>query len=239
MDDICASKAVIWQDTILEGEILDSTCIGVNSHQLSHLINNKLNFRNFFKQHNLEQVRPRSWVFSVNNVQDAIHEILASSEGVDKLILKLVDGVEGKGIIPLKRDEFVQRMLQIFVEPFDDSLFDIGDPIPIEGWMRHRDSHYLIEEYIASKPIRSSFDNQLYDATLRIALMTLANKGKVAIVPICSYWKLPGKPITSEWNINSVISDVHQINPSEVVSPKDFQHAFKTIAQVLPTILVS
>lgn len=237
--DLGSAHSVIWLNYSHESapDIDTGKHVVINPKNLADMADDKLVFRNLFLQRELEEVRPRSWILNTNAAVQAIDEITATSKDIDKFILKLINGSGGMGVVPIRREDFGRRIREIFVDPFNEDDYLPGDTLPVDGWLRKINKPYLVEEFVSSKPIQSTKDGKAYDGTLRIAFMGIANQGKMAIVPICGYWKLPSQSVEQDWNVESVVSNVHQNNPSEAVSPEDFAHALESLIVSLPVML--
>lgn len=95
----------------------------------------------------------------------------------------------------------------------------------------------LLEEYIPSKPIKAP-DGAEYDATMRIAIASIANREKVTVVPLGAYWKLPEEPydMPNSVNASARISRIHE-GGSLPVSETDFRRAFRDVADFMKRII--
>jgi hypothetical protein len=227
LQDLQTAEGVVWIQSLGEIPVDEGRFVAVNPQAVEALSRDKLQQRNKFRQRGLDHLRPRSWVLERDDVIQSAADIQADAEGIDRLILKPLDMSGGIGVVPIERDKLRERIKQIFVDPFDESF--------VEAWLRDEPTEFLVEEYVASKPVER--DGKQYDGTMRIAFMAMSNQGKMTVVPIAGYWKLPLEPMGQEFKPESTISTIYQDQPSAEVSPEDLAKGFASVVEAMPLLL--
>ena len=102
------------------------------------------------------------------------------------------------------------------------------------AWMDGNPS-FLVEKYEASMPTQYKGEN--YDGTMRVHFIAYRHLGKVDIIPIGSYWKLPPKPIKEGFLRESTVSSFTSTEIRSVkVSPNIEQEVYRQIKNILPNL---
>jgi hypothetical protein len=80
-------------------------------------------------------------------------------------------------------------------------------------WRETDSSEFLVEEYVASKPVVK--DGQIFDATMRVMCLLTRSDGQCSCFPFAHYWKLPPKSVDDmaatmrEKTVSSFSADRH------------------------------
>jgi len=217
-------SSIIWRRRNNKGKF-NPDVVSVNIDALTEIANSKLNLSEICRKLCLEFARPKSWRVKPKDMKDGIEYVLENVPDTERFILKPSTLSGGHGIVPVTREDLphVARDIAKGKMPDPKSKNYKG------GW--------LVEEYVASKPVRSSHDQLFYDGTSRVVVLMVTSGTNLALIPVCGYWKLPPEPVGHDWSRRSTVSNVHRPGASERMCEEDFGRAFTTITKVLPPLV--
>ncbi len=210
----------------------------VNPREIRLLGKDKVLFDRFARHIQAARYRPRSSLLTtvMPNLR-RLHD-LREAEDVERVVLKYPEQDNGTGVTVLTRQELtVLTDIAARIGSWDAMLEQLAGRgfqtrFEAQFFRQGGASQLLVEEYIPSKVVKGP-DGTRYDATMRVVISTLANRGKVTVVPLGGYWKLPE---SGRWpDVEQVYSDrsnVHHAG-SLPVSEDDFRRAFRDVADFM------
>jgi hypothetical protein len=216
----------------------------VNPAEIRLLEEDKLAFSSLCWAIGADRYRPRSSHIYTHLPGMRSQGDLREATDVEDVVLKFPEVDAGQGVTVMKRQELTALTdLADRIGTWGSMLSQLsgrGFSLNVLGRMFNGDmpSQLLVEEYVPSKPIKAP-DGRHFDATMRVVISSLANQGKVTVVPMAAYWKLPEAPLGSKrlnrYN-NHQISRVKE-GGSLPVSEPDFQRAFRDVADFMKRLL--
>jgi len=142
----------------------------------------------------LKTFRPKSKAYPREYSPDLAGQIISDID-CEWFVIKPVRSTQGNGILMVHKDELDEVLKKILKryhnnKPYDNNyLFARYSPLVDQYWKHDRNSHFLVEEYVNSKPIY--YENKHYDATMRVVVLMHYDQGRVRMEFINQYWKRP------------------------------------------------
>lgn len=148
-------------------------------------VNNKHKTSLAFNRAGLDHYRPRWNVYSKLYTSE-LSDKIAADLTTDTFVIKPVNSANGWGIIMTHRTELDQTLNLILNHK---ELCAQSKDRSFNQWAQDRNNTFLIEEYVASQPLK--IDTKLFDPTLRMIFVLHYDQQKIGMHFLGSYWKLP------------------------------------------------
>lgn len=193
--------------------------------KVRHHVINKYRTDILFKQDNdLKKFRPGCKVCKKKYTPGLAKSIINELKG-NTYVIKPTHGSCGKGVIFVKKNE-LDEMLQVLLGDRSNlrKMRNVSSRM-FDFWLTDGASHFLVEEYAPSKIL--TIAGKPYDPTMRLIFAMNSLGKKIEIDILGAYWKLPGKPLTSNNSLTEKHrSDIHSSAPvnSVKVTPDDLEH---------------
>ncbi len=159
------------------------------SEALGPFGNDKLLMHSLFDDELLKKYRPKCMVMQKQYYR-GMAKCITEQLKCDCYVIKPINSSKGNGVIMVKKADLFKTLRTVLERP--ESLPDIKDPT-YGYWVKDKSKTFLIEEYAPSKLIE--FNGAQYDATMRVMYILFCDKGRIGILFLGSYWKLPAKSI--------------------------------------------
>lgn len=231
-----------YTDRVLPG-LDDPNMLTINPAEVRALELCKMTFSAFCNRIGANRYRPRSSTFFGPMPEFYPSNDLRHAQDIGAVVLKTSTGSGGRGVMHFSINEF--RVLSQIAERYG-SWAAMAHRLSGDGFgstEEAMDFHFtpgpttnmVLEEYIPSKIVEDEAGRK-FDATMRVATATFANKGRVTVVPLAGYWKLPRHEDLDEHDIARGNSDVKE-GGSLPVSDEDFRRAFRDSADFMKRIV--
>jgi tetratricopeptide (TPR) repeat protein len=212
-----------------------------------------------------EDTRPKALKLARTLTPNLAQHIRQGLPGVTRFVLKVPDMEGGKGVIIVddadldvtlnillattNRDiqyyssQYPVHFLSTYPQKFSNQSVllkkcevDLG---AFETWNNSSNNFFLVEEYTTNRPI--SHNNNLYDATMRVAFLIIRDDNQVSCEPFACYWKLPPQPINhrGELREKTVSSFTETRHDALKVNGEDQQTVYTQLKATLPTVVNS
>ena len=202
-------------------------------------VNNKFFTNLLFSDPELSQLRPRCRAYPTTYSPDLASKIIKDLK-CDTFVIKPLNSANGWGIIIVAKEDLDKMLKLIFT---DKSKIKESHDKTYSYWANDKNKLFLVEEYVASKPVM--VNGKPYDGTMRVVFaLTYDNKDcddileNINIQFLGHYWKLPNKSI----NDNGTLTELHKskINKkddtSAQVSPTDLHAVKKVMVKLIPQV---
>jgi hypothetical protein len=151
----------------------------------------------------VERFRPKCGVFDKGEIVDAV-DYIKQVMPADAYVIKPINAWKGMGINMTSADDLQKKCTQLFSkETCKNHVF----------W-QHR-NEVLIESLEHSMPVQVA--DQLYDATMRVALGISYARGAVRMKILGAYWKLPTASLEEEASLQKTFIS-HIVPGAKVVT---------------------
>lgn len=213
----------------------------------------------------LETFRPTCMLLPLRyetNLAERIKTTIKSN----KVVLKVPDQSEGKGVIVIGKDQLealLPLLLYSDTTDFEKKIIGYADKQlktaltlqyvaqnslnldkiremgrMIAQWRKTNSSVFLVEEYCTSKPL--SIAGKTYDSTMRVAFVIKTEGETNTFIPLGCYWKLPEKPLgEGELREHSISQVNSNPNSSAKVSNEDRDKVYSELNKCLPAIFTN
>jgi hypothetical protein len=213
------------------------------NYSSTHHVSDKKLTDGLFNTPELRAFRPKAAIFPKKYTKTLASEIMKQFEN-DWLVIKPINAGRGNGIIMVDKDNLDDALHRILVEnknhlpPDNDIEYKPDPPLGYDYWKGDRNSNFLVEEYVPSKPI--SVGGKEYDATMRVIFIMRYEQGTITLDFLDAYWKRPIKALTDYGTFKDKHISKHAPNFEEsqdlAVSPEDYEFVKESMAQALPQI---
>lgn len=219
--------------------------VTVNPVEIRLLESDKARFASYCQQIDLDHYRPRTSLLFADAPDYAPKNDIREIPDIERFVLKLAHEAGGNGVICLSRAEMEMLSQQARDEgswrravlPWthkekcsDPQKQKMADALYFSAAQK-----MTLEEYVPSKTIEGSIGYR-YDATMRIAVLSFANRGHISVMPLAAYWKLPLPHNRDSQGVATGCSDIMNAG-SLPVSDEDFQRAFHGTADLMTQLL--
>jgi len=153
----------------------------------------------------LRAYKPRSYEYTEEGLNQLIKE-----ENAEYVVIKPTNGARGESVSIVKVEELNQEE-----HPFS--------------------SVYVVEPFIASKPIHSSETGQDHDGCMRYVVLVEEDKfGDVKVSHFGGYWRLSPKPISEYGELDAMRGNLSQGALAEKPSPEELRLVKEAVNEFLP-----
>ncbi len=239
----------------------DERILLMDDNIVNFIFGNKMLTHEAFIETHLEEARPHTLIFKRQYEDKLAQEIRSRLKGVKQFILKVPDEEEGKGVMVVD-DADLDLMLTVLLAPHDEKearhlgakfaakLSDIeklqlprkmqklgAEENRIGTWKNSQSYYFMVEEYVQGKAI--TYQNNHYDATMRVAFFIIRDNGEMRCEPFACYWKLPPKSMgdSSELRERTVSSFSSTRRDAVAVSDEDRAVVYSRLKNILPNIV--
>ena len=160
---------------------------------------NKYNMSTIFSDPRLKRFKPKWHIYPKEIAPKQLVKGISSEIGGKTFVIKPLGSALGNGVIIVAKNDLENTLHAIFQNT--DSLNTL-DP-SYDYRKRAPYSHFIVEEFIESDPIKVHHLNNLqYDGTMRVICFLSRHKSSINIVFLRGFWKLPEKSINESGSLN-------------------------------------
>lgn len=210
----------------------------------SDYVGDKFLTDSLFSSASMKKFRPNALTFNKKYTKAIAARIHSKMPKTEWFVIKPINSGRGNGIIMTHASELDDNLRKILIEnkcsePVDDMFsFKPDNPMSFEYWQHDRNSRFLVEEYVESKPI--FVDEKPYDATMRVIFVLRYEDETIKVDFVDAYWKKPIKALTDEGTFKEKHISKHAPNAEEsrglAVNEEDMAKAQKSMAELLPQL---
>ncbi len=194
-----------------------------------------------FDTDKLKKFRPKSCIYP-RKYHAKLAEQVINDLKCKWYVIKPIFCGRGNGILfEHKRD--LDKVFKLILKDYNNNLqcdntFDFrpNNPMTYQYWKYDRNSDFLVEEFVPSKPI--AVQGKKYDATIRTAFVMEYSGGKIRIKFFDSYWKRPIKGLKDKGTFREKHLSKHAPNYYQSIgwriNSKDLADMYSELKKVLP-----
>ncbi|MBX9830993.1 hypothetical protein K2X40_03470 [Candidatus Babeliales bacterium] len=207
-----------------------------------NFVTNKKATDDLFDEPELGNYRPKRVIYP-KIYTPTLAENIINQLGSKYYVVKPINSGKGNGILMIKARD-LDATLKLILEEYKpekvSTTYSYNPYVPLTtGYWRHdRNPHFLVEEYVKSKPITVGY--KPYDATMRIIFTQHYHEGKIYTKFINAYWKRPVKSLIESGTFREKHISKHAPNHYESlglqVNVKDLSDIYTILKPVLPHV---
>ena len=154
----------------------------------------------FLRNHPIAEKHKPKWNIYKTKYHKNLATTISQEIGSDLLVIKPINGIQGRGVIILKKEDLNQVLEGILNKdeekiPKKDSAY--------QYWLTTPNKFFMVEEFADSDPVRVlHLGGKFYSPTIRIAFLLFYSKRNIEIVCLGGYNKLPKKALSDEGTLN-------------------------------------
>lgn len=207
-----------------------------------NFVTNKKATDDLFDEPNLANYRPKRVIYPKIYTPTLADNII-SQIGSKHYVIKPINSGKGNGILMVKSKD-LDATLKLILEDYkpekisETYSYNPYNPLTTSYWKHDRNPHFLVEEYVSSKPI--TVNSKPYDATMRIIFTQHYHEGKIYTKFINAYWKRPVKSLIEKGTFREKHISKHAPNHYESlglqVNINDLTEIYTILKPVLPHV---
>lgn len=192
------------------------------------VLNKLLTHLLFMNDTDLACYRPQCMILPTHHSPDLARRILSTIPS-NKYVIKPINGFKGKGICFVTKKSLNPTLKEILQTKSSTKA-------PYAFWKKYKNPYFLVESLESSQHI--SIGNKTYDPTMRVAFGIAYNAGQITIKFFGAYWKLPEKPISSNYSLEDRYKShiIPNRRSSAKVDPKTYQEVTNLLSKFLPKV---
>jgi len=209
-------------------------------------VTNKHLTDNMFDTPYLQSFRPKCCIYERKYDKELAQRIINDLQ-CEWYVVKPINSGRGNGILFVEAKD-LDKTLKLILDTYKNNLpinnsysYKTNQEMTHEYWKHDRNSHFLVEEYVHSKPIM--YQTKEYDATMRVAFTLMYDRGNIYIDFFNAYWKRPVKALSDEGTFREKHLSKHQPNFQEslggFVSVTDCKAVQEGLKKVLPGVYLT
>jgi hypothetical protein len=205
--------------------------IFLNKAAVKH-VNNKYKTALLFNTPELQQYRPLWKTYKKEYSSTLAQTIISDLKNIEIFVIKPLDAVKGHGVLMVHKNELDNTLRTILTDK--QKLLKINDN-SYSWWYRDKNNDFLVEEYVASKPV--FYNGKNHDGTIRMVFTLAKNNDTIDLTFLSGYWKFSlhalddNVPLTQLYKSKSGCTQ-----PSLPISSEDQNHMEELLRKVLPPI---
>lgn len=201
------------------------------NHAFGAFANDKILMNNLFACDELRAYRPKSMIVR-KKYTSLLHSKIIQKLQSDWFVIKPLHAAKGYGVIIVKKRDLQQTLSSIIRNP--KNLKNLADPA-YNYWLRADNEDFLVEAFAHSKLIE--VEGKKYDATMRVIFTLFCDEGKIGVMFLGAYWKLPAFDCASTEDLTNVhkSSIRDDVVSSAPVDERDYACVTSILRNVLPT----
>ncbi|KKQ48639.1 MAG: hypothetical protein US69_C0017G0017 [candidate division TM6 bacterium GW2011_GWF2_38_10] len=200
------------------------------NHAFGAFANDKILMNRLFDCDELRAYRPKSMIVH-KKYTSFLHSKIIQKLQSDWFVIKPLHAAKGYGVIIVKKRDLQQTLSSIIRNP--KNLKNLADPA-YNYWLRAEEEDFLVEAFAPSKLIE--VNGKKYDATMRVVFTLFCDEGKIGVMFLGAYWKLPAFDCSSAEDLTSIhkSSIREDVISSAPVDERDYAHVTSILRNVLP-----
>lgn len=162
-------------------------------------VNDKIAISEFLsKNEKSRNLRP-AWKSYPKQYFETLADTIYTDLKCNIFVIKPVNSLQGRGIIIAQKEDLDTVLKKILDKSQIGGINTDDDDVNFNYWKKDLNTVFIVEEFVESDPISvAHLNNQLFDATMRIAFFLVYNQGKIEMYFLGQEWQIPEKALDDQ-----------------------------------------